>query len=94
MNYRCPTCGNEAVVGKPCPHCDKKKRPQRKTAPEKKPWEQEETADGLDLPDEDFDYDAFIGREFSKAPHRKIGISWYWYVVAVLLLAWWILITF
>lgn len=84
MKYLCPGCDREVVVGKPCPHCAAKKNAAAK------PWEQEETADGLDLPDEDFDYDEFIGREFGNAPHRKIGIKWYWYGVAVLMLLWWI----
>lgn len=94
MNYLCPTCEKEVVVGKPCPHCEKKKRPKTKAAQEHKSWEQEETADGLDLPDEDFDYEAFIGREFSKAPHRQMGLKWYWYAVAVFLLVLWILLVF
>ena len=82
MKYLCPTCDREVAVGSPCPHCAKKARP---PAREKKSWEQEEHADGLDLPDEDFDYDEFVAREFGSSPHRKIGIAWYWYVVAVLL---------
>lgn len=84
MKYLCPTCDKEVAVGTNCPRCTKKSSPAQR---ERKPWEQEETADGLDLPDEDFDYDDFIAGEFGKAPHRKTGIAWYWYLVAVLLLA-------
>ena len=83
MKYLCPTCDREVAVGTQCPRCAKK-NPVRK--PERKAWEQEETADGLDLPDEDFDYDDFIAKEFGRVPHRKIGIKWYWYVVALVLL--------
>ena len=83
MSYLCPSCDREVAVGSHCPHCAKKSRQHPR---EKKSWEQEEHADGLDLPDEDFDYDDFVAREFGKAPHRKTGISWYWYVVAVVLL--------
>ena len=93
MNYLCPTCEKDVAVGKPCPHCEKNKRPQRKIVKESKSWEQEDTADGLDLPDEDFDYDDFIKREFSKTPHHRIGIRWYWYLVAVVMLVVWILVT-
>ena len=91
MKYLCPTCDREVAVGTDCPRCIKISPPRK---PERKSWEQEETADGLDLPDEDFDYDDFVAREFGKSPHRKIGIKWYWYVVAVLLLLWWISQTF
>ena len=84
MKYLCPTCDKEVAVGTNCPRCTKKRS---STPRERKSWEQEETADGLDLPDEDIDYDDFIAREFGKAPHRKTGIAWYWYLVAVLLLA-------
>jgi hypothetical protein len=83
MNYLCPICDREVPVGSQCSHCAKKSR---RAPRETKSWEQEEHADGLDLPDEDFDYDDFVAREFGKAPHRKTGIAWYWYLVAVLLL--------
>lgn len=43
--------------------------------------------DGLGLPEEDFDYDAFVAREFGIKPHKRIGIAWYWWVTAALLLA-------
>jgi hypothetical protein len=83
MNYLCPICDREVAVGQHCTHCSKKKsRPRR----ERKSWEDDGHADGLDLPDDDFDYDEFIAREFGNAPHRKVGIAWYWYVVALLLL--------
>ena len=42
--------------------------------------------DALDLPDEDFDYDEFVAKEFGHKPHRKIGIKWYWWVTAIVLL--------
>ena len=55
---------------------------------DKKSWEQDGSYDGLDLPggDSDFDYDDFVAREFGHKPHRKIGIKWYWWVSAVVLL--------
>jgi hypothetical protein len=40
----------------------------------------------LDLPDEAFDYDEFVAREFGKAPHRALGLRWYWWGLAVVLL--------
>lgn len=42
--------------------------------------------DALDLPDEDFDYDEFVAKEFSHLPHKKIGVKWYWWVIGVFLL--------
>jgi hypothetical protein len=85
LTYRCPFCDREVRVGKPCSGCAKKSA--AKPKPARKSWEQEHSADGLDLPDEDFDYDDFIAREFGKAPHQKTGIKWYWWLLAVLVLA-------
>lgn len=49
-------------------------------------WKGSDADDGLDLPDEDFDYDAYVAREFGIKPHKRIGIAWYWWVTAVVLL--------
>jgi len=84
LSYRCPFCDHDVRVGETCPGCAKKKRAPR---PVKKSWEQDHSADGLDLPDEDFDYDEFVAREFGKAPHRRIGVKWYWWLLGVLALA-------
>ncbi len=83
LHYTCPFCDSEVEVGKPCPGCAKK---DRKTKPTKKSWEQGRSADGLDLPDEDFDYEDFVAREFGKAPHRQTGVKWYWWLLGVLVL--------
>ena len=47
------------------------------------------TYDGLDLPDEDFDYDDFIQREFGQSNGTKIGLTkeQFWRIVAAILLA-------
>ncbi len=84
--YLCPTCDKEAVVGKPCPHClAHKPVPEPAT---KKSWEQDEGYDGLYLPDEDFDYEAWVKRELGEdgAPHEKLGIALHWWITAVILL--------
>ena len=48
----------------------------------------------LDLPEESFDYDAYVKREFGAKDPRPRGISWIWWLTAVLLLAagvfWWL----
>lgn len=49
-------------------------------------WKGSAADDGLDLPDGDFDYDAYIAREFGIKPHKRIGIAWYWWVTGVVLL--------
>ena len=83
LRYICPFCETEVAVGKPCPGCAKKAK---KPRPAKKSWEQDGSADGLGLPDDDFNYEDFIAREFGKAPHRKTGLKWYWWALAVALL--------
>ena len=82
LSYTCPFCGCEVRVGKSCPGCAKKVK-----KPVKRPWEQEKSKDGLDLPDGDFDYAEFVAPEFGKAPHRQTGIKWYWWALAAGLLA-------
>ena len=84
LSYRCPFCDREVRVGKPCPGCAKKPPASRRAA---KSWQQDCAADGLDLPDEDFDYDEFVAREFGRAPHRKLGVRWYWWLLGVAVLA-------
>jgi hypothetical protein len=82
MKYQCPSCNHEVSVGIPCPICSSKNK-QIPAAP--KSWKQDKHVEGLDLPDEDFDYDDFVKKEFGRSPHNKIGIKWYWYVVAILI---------
>ena len=87
--YACPFCGCEVRVGSSCPGCEKKKRRRRKSRAAAEPrhsWEQDESCDGLDLPDDNFDYDDFVAREFGKAPHKSIGVKWYWWLLGVVLL--------
>jgi hypothetical protein len=88
--YLCPGCDKEVAVGsRACPHCNppRKRRLRTKAAAgsAKRSWEQDKSADGLDLPDEDFDYDDFVAREFGGKPHRSIGIKWYWWATALVL---------
>ena len=84
LTYRCPFCDHEVQIGQPCPGC----RPHKAKPPrQRKPWHQDQAADGLDLPDDDFDYDAFVAREFGGAPHRRLGLKWYWWLLGVIVLA-------
>jgi hypothetical protein len=88
--YLCPGCDQEVAVGsRGCPRCSSphKRRRRSKAAAGGggRSRERAGPADGLDLPDDDFDYDAFVAREFGLKPHRRIGIKWYWWVTALIL---------
>ena len=61
-----------------CPECG---------ADEQTGWSEATSADGLDLPDENFDYDEYVNREFGGKNPVPRGIQWYWWVVALVLLA-------
>ena len=72
----CPNCGADVPAGATaCPECG---------ADEQTGWSEEAYASGLDLPDDSFDYDDFVKREFggkkSPVPH---GLRWYWWVAAM-----------
>lgn len=84
LSYVCPYCDTEVRVGEPCPGCSKKAR---KLRAKKHSWEQDKSMDGLGLPDDDFNYDDFIAREFGKAPHQALGVKWYWWLLGVVVLA-------
>ncbi len=76
----CPICGAEVPPNaKACPECG---------ADEKTGWSEETHTQNLGLPDEDFDYGEFIKREFEKKnSFVPLGIHWFWWLVAVILLA-------
>jgi hypothetical protein len=75
----CPCCGAEVPPrAKACPQCG---------ADEQTGWSDAARYDSLDLPDENFDYREFVGREFGKPGPIPRGIPWYWWAVAVLLTA-------
>ena len=100
QGYICPSCGSEVVVGTPCGLCAKanplpdsfgidtvKRSRKRSQKTGRRGWEQNEESEGLDLPDEAFDYDDFIAREFgNKGRGEVIRIRWYWWVTALLLI--------
>ena len=85
--YQCPFCDSTVKVGEPCPGCAPKLARKRQAPPPRsQAWQQDEIHDALDLPDEDFDYDEFVAREFGRVPHRRLGVKWYWWVLGVVLL--------
>jgi hypothetical protein len=74
-----------------CPHCGAELPPNAKACPEcgsdeQTGWSEAAQQDGLGIPDESFDYQDFIEREFEgKAPASRR--SWFWWVIALILLA-------
>lgn len=77
---QCPACGEWVPRGAAaCDDCG---------ACEKSGWSGDTEADGLDLPDEDFNYDEFVAREFGgDSSAKKVGMSplWWWVAVALLI---------
>jgi hypothetical protein len=81
----CPVCGAEVPArALACPECG---------ADEKTGWSAEAASSGLDLPEESFDYDEFIEREFGQKERagRRFGAVWWGTaVLLVVLIAWWL----
>lgn len=74
----CPNCGAEVPRhAKACPECG---------SDEKTGWSEQARNDGLDLPDEHFDYEEFTEREFGGKRVLPRGLHWFWWLVAVALL--------
>lgn len=71
----CPNCGAAVPPrAKACPECG---------ADETTGWSEDARRDGLDLPDDSFDYDDFVKREFGSRNPVPRGIHWFWWVVAL-----------
>ena len=82
----CPNCGADVPPNaKACPECG---------SDENTGWSEEAKTDGLGLPEENFDYDDFVKREFGGNKPVPRGIHWFWWVialtVAVLFLTFWL----
>jgi predicted nucleic acid-binding Zn ribbon protein len=76
--FECPICGEDVPLkAKACPNCG---------ACDKTGWNKDaDTSGGLDLPDEDFDYDKFVEEEFGE-PRKRKGKEFFWWIVALILL--------
>ena len=73
----CPNCGADVPPNaKVCPECG---------ADEKTGWSDGAYVGGLNLPDESFDYDEFVEREFGRKKPLPHGINWFWWLVGVVL---------
>lgn len=74
----CPNCGTEVPRGaKACPECG---------SDEETGWSEDAAADNLGLPDDNFNYEEFVKEEFGGASAKPRGISWFWWVIAVVVL--------
>jgi hypothetical protein len=74
----CPNCGAEVPRNaRACPECG---------SCDETGWSEKAHADGLGLPDEDFDYQDFVKREFGGAEPLPRGISRFWWLVAIAVL--------
>lgn len=74
----CPVCGTEVPAGaKACPHCG---------ADEQTGWSDEARYQSLDLPNDEFDYDDFVHRQFGEQKPIPHGVHWFWWIVAILLI--------
>lgn len=78
----CPNCGVDVPRNsKACPECG---------ADETTGWSDNAYAGSLGLPDEDFDYNDFVKREFENEKPSTIkpaGLRWLWWAVGVLVIA-------
>jgi hypothetical protein len=75
----CPNCGADVPrAAKACPECG---------SDEKTGWSEEAPADGLDLPDDKFDYGDFVQREFGGKKPIPRGLHWFWWLIALLVAA-------
>jgi hypothetical protein len=71
----CPCCGADVPPNaKACPGCG---------ADGETGWSEEAYTANLDLPDDSFDYDEFVDREFGGPKVRPHGVKWYWWLVAI-----------
>ena len=75
----CPVCGEDVPPrALACPECG---------ADHKSGWREDaEAYDGVDLGDDEFNYDEFVREEFGSSPKPR-EISTLWWVTAIILIA-------
>lgn len=75
----CPNCGADVPRrAKACPECG---------SDESTGWSGHASAQSLDLPDDEFNYDEFAQREFGKPKRSPRQIFWWCVAVALLILS-------
>jgi uncharacterized membrane protein YvbJ len=74
----CPHCGADVPANaKACPGCG---------SDESTGWSEQGKTDGLNLPQDDFDYQDFIQQEFGQKRPVPRGVHWFWWLIAVIVL--------
>ncbi|MEM9018900.1 MAG: zinc ribbon domain-containing protein [Verrucomicrobiota bacterium] len=75
--FECPACGAEVSPNATsCRECGARKVDGR--------WEMPEIYDGLDLGEDEFNYEDFVSREFGSGTGKKTAKEWFWWLVAIL----------
>ena len=75
----CPNCGAEVPPNaKACPECG---------SDEQTGWSERARTDDLGLPDQEFDYQEFVEREFGAKKPVPRGLHWFWWLVGIAVLA-------
>ncbi len=75
----CPNCGAEVPPNaRACPECG---------SDEQTGWSDEANAGALGLPDEEFDHDDFVEREFGAKKTIPRGVHWFWWLIALVVAA-------
>jgi hypothetical protein len=71
----CPNCGaGLPPKARACPQCG---------SDETTGWSEQARYDGLNLPDENFDYGKYVKREFGGEKLKPRGVHWIWWLVAI-----------
>lgn len=74
----CPVCGEDVPPrALACPECG---------ADHKSGWREDAGSGSVDLPDEDFNYDEFVEKEFGNSA-KSLGIKPIWWITAIVVLA-------
>ncbi|MBM3831748.1 MAG: zinc-ribbon domain-containing protein [Verrucomicrobia bacterium] len=77
MPFECPNCGADVPAkAKACPECG---------SCEETGWSENAAADGLDLPNDSFNYDEYVQKEFKPNRFFFRGRRIIWCIVAVVL---------
>ncbi|MBM3838246.1 MAG: zinc ribbon domain-containing protein [Verrucomicrobia bacterium] len=78
----CPNCGADLPRhAKACPECG---------SCEQTGWSEDAKSDALGLPDDSFDYEQYVKREFGPGEVRPRSLHPLWWVTAVVLLLAWV----
>ena len=82
----CPNCGADVPRGaRACPACG---------SDDRTGWSDQAAYDGLGLPDEEFNYDEYVKREFEGKETARPRLYWLWWaggVAALLAFLIWVL---